>query len=319
MSAGNEERPWGTILTVLTVLALANWWFEPFEREDGTAAGLAAGQRDPMVRRTPGWAPAARATITPGTQTFTGGGQCTTNFVFTDADGGVYLGQAAHCARLAEGTDGCRARTHPLGTKVVFTAGATTGDPGRTLGHGRLAYSSWRTMQARDVRDRVLCAYNDFALVEVPRSQRAKVNPSLPFWGGPDGLTQYGASSGDQVFGFGRSSLRRSDSRSSRQAAIAMHDRSEARGWSHTIASSSPGLPGDSGSGYVDVHGRAIGTLSTLTLGTLFVWNGLSDLSRELAYARRHSGIRGLRLELGTTRFRERRAATWSQRRDERR
>lgn len=307
MSAEAEERPWGTILTFLTILALANWWFEPFER-DRESAAVASQERDPMVRRTQGWTPPRRATITPGVQTLTGSGQCTTNFVFTDAARNVYLGQAAHCGRLDDGTDGCRTRTRPLGTRVVFMAGATTFEPGRTLGHGRLAYSSWRSMQERGVRDPVLCAYNDFALVRVPRSHHRRVNPTLPFWGGPTGLSPYGASSGDHVYGFGRSSLRTADSTYSRQAATALQDRSEARGWSHTISSSSPGLPGDSGSGYVDEHGRAIGTLSTLTLSTLFVWNGLSDLSRELAYARRHSGIRGLRLELGTTPFRDLRA-----------
>ncbi len=49
------------------------------------------------------WAPAASAAITPGVQTNTdGSGQCTANFVFTDAAANVYIGQAAHCAGTGE-------------------------------------------------------------------------------------------------------------------------------------------------------------------------------------------------------------------------
>ena len=55
------------------------------------------------------WAPAATAAITPGVQTYTDGGQCTANFVFTDGSGKVYIGHAAHCAGTggATETDGC--------------------------------------------------------------------------------------------------------------------------------------------------------------------------------------------------------------------
>ena len=164
-------------------------------------------------------------------------------------------------------------------------------------------------MQERGVSNPNLCAFNDFALVRVTPQQRRRVNPTLPFWGGPTGLSTDEVRIGDSVYGFGRSSLRAETSRLSRQAAMAMSDTMSDRGWSHTITSRSPGLPGDSGSAYVDQDGRAIGTLSTLRFGVLLVWNGLSDLARELAYARKHSGIIGLRLELGTEPFRHGRAA----------
>lgn len=311
MTAESAERPWGLLLSILTVLALANAYFEPFERDE-PAADFASEERDPRVRRTPGWTPARHATITPGIQTITdGAGQCTTNFVFTDAAGDVYLGQAAHCARLdEEGTNGCRTETRPLGTTVVFTTGATTFDVGDPIAEGRLVYSSWRTMQQRHDKNPNRCAYNDFALIKVARKDRALVNPSLPYWGGPTGLTSMGLRTGAPVYGFGRSSLREEGSPYSRQAAMAWADQAEKDGWSHTISSRSPGIPGDSGSAYVDDDGRAVGTLSTLSFGILFVWNGLSDLPLELAYARRHSGIKGLRLELGTVPFREARART---------
>ncbi|KAA1417678.1 trypsin-like peptidase domain-containing protein [Nocardioides humilatus] len=312
MSAEREGDPWGTVLVLLTILAIANWWFAPFERDDPDAE-FSSAEREPMVRKSRGWTPAPRAQITPGIQTITeGAGQCTTNFVFTDARDNVYLGQAAHCAEVAEGTNDCRTRTRPLGTRVVFTTGATSFDLGDPIAEGRLAYSSWRTMRERGVKKGALCSYNDFALVRVPRSARDLVNPSIPFWGGPTGLTRTGLSAGEHVYGFGRSSLREEGSTYSRQAAVAFSDRDTSRGWSHTISSRSPGLPGDSGSAYVDEQGNAVGTLSTLSFGVLFVWNGLGDLPRELAYARKHSGIKGLRLEVGTVPFREARAYAWS-------
>jgi hypothetical protein len=312
VSSESEGRPWGTFLLILTILAIANEWFAPFERDD-PGADLASERSSAMVRSSPGWTPVSRARITPGIQTITeGGGQCTTNFVFTDAHHDVYLGQAAHCARVEEGTNDCRTDTRPLGTRVVFTTGATTFDVGERIAEGRLAYSSWRTMRRLGVARGARCSYNDFALVRVPRKARNLVNPSVPFWGGPTGLPSTGLSIGDRVYGFGRSSLREEDSNYSRQAAVAFSDQQANRGWSHTISSRSPGLPGDSGSAFVDDEGRAVGTLSTLSLGVIFVWNGLGDLPRELAYARRHSGIEGLRLEVGTVPFHRRRADAWS-------
>lgn len=75
------------------------------------------------------------------------------------------------------------------------------------------------------------------------------------------------------------------------------------RGWSHLVLTLTPGVPGDSGSGFVDADGRAFGTLSTLTIAPLAGSNGVGDLRRELAFARRHSGIPGLRLVRGTEEF----------------
>src|SRR5215207_673304 len=86
------------------------------------------------------WAPAGQATVHPGVQTVTAGGQCTANFVYT-AGGETYLGQAAHCASTgaATDTDGCLAASLPLGTPVEVTGASRP---------GTLAYSSWVTMQA---------------------------------------------------------------------------------------------------------------------------------------------------------------------------
>ena len=45
-----------------------------------------------------------------------------------------------------------------------------------------------------------------------------------------------------------------------------------------------PGIPGDSGSAFIDAAGRAFGTLSTVAIAPLPASNGVSDLSRELSY-----------------------------------
>lgn len=305
---------WGTLLVLVTVLAVANVWFKPFERRDAVELGRSPGATQagsaakPLVRRTPGWTRFAKATLTPGVQTLTRGAQCTTNFVFTDAAGNVYLGQAAHCSSTGEDeTNGCRARSRPLGTRVTFHRHGNRYAAGAQLAKGRLAYSSWRTMRRIGEQDPNACRFNDFALVEVDRRDRDLVNPSLPHWGGPDGLSEGGLVVLDRAYGFGRSSLRRDGSLASRQAAQTMGDSPETDGWAHVIIALSPGIPGDSGSGYVDEHGRALGTLSTLSVSTVLS-NVLGDLLHELTYARKHSGIRGLRLELGTVPFNRERA-----------
>ncbi len=59
-------------------------------------------------------------------------------------------------------------------------------------------------------------------------------------------------------------------------------------GWSRTVYTVTPGIPGDSGSGFMDAQGRAIGTLSTVAIAPLPASNGVADLGRELSYAASH-------------------------------
>lgn len=259
-----------------------------------------------MTRRSRGWARAADATLTPGIQTYTSGaGQCTTNFVFTDRRGAVYLGQAAHCATTggSEETNGCRAGSLPLGTRVTFNAHGTPLDEGKVLGSGTLAYSSWIAMKTDNEKDASTCAYNDLALVKVDAAYVGDVNPTVPFWGGPTGIDVHGVTSGESVHSYGDSSLRLGATQLSPQTGEAEADDPSAHGWSHQLHSPTPGIPGDSGSAYLDDRGRALGVLSTLGMGIPVV-NNIGDVAQELRYARRHSGIRGLALELGTASFR---------------
>ena len=263
-----------------------------------SSVGTAAGERPAR------WAPAASAAssgITPGVQMFTRGAQCTGNFVFRDGAGRTYVGYAAHCAGRGAATDtnGCDTRSVPLGTAVRFARGATVATGGDTVGRGTLAYSSWRTMIARGESRANVCAANDFALVRVGRDHVRKVNPSVPFWGGPTGLSG-GAAAGSRVFSYGSSSLRPTELLSPKTGASLGRTHG---GWGYDVYTATPGVPGDSGSGFLDASGRALGTLSTVTIAPLAGSNGLGNLARELGYAQAHSGIAGLHLVRGTRAF----------------
>jgi hypothetical protein len=64
-----------------------------------------------------------------------------------------------------------------------------------------------------------------------------------------------------------------------------------------------PGIPGDSGSAFLNSSGQAIGVLSTVAIAPLAASNGVGDVSRELAYMQAHSSFGGVHLALGTEPF----------------
>jgi hypothetical protein len=259
----------------------------------------------PPANAAPTWAPAATAAITPGVQMYTEGAQCTGNFVFTDSSDNVYVGYAAHCAGLGSATDtnGCLNESVPLGTTVTFNEGGSLVSSGTQVGTGTLVYSSWRTMRANGVTDANTCAYNDFALVKVSNADKGKVNPSIPFWGGPTGIDTDGTAAGDRVWSYGNSSLRGGITLLSPKTGISLGDSAADGGWSHPLYTATAGVPGDSGSAFVSAGGKAVGTLSTLGLAPLPLSNNIGDLAKELAFAQAHSGIAGLQLVNGTEPF----------------
>jgi hypothetical protein len=258
-----------------------------------------------QVSAAPTWAPADEATIHPGVQMYTDGAQCTGNFVFTDGAGNTYVGYAAHCAGTGAATDtnGCEAESLPLGTRVTFNEGGSLLSPGTEVGSGTLAYSSWNTMAQRDEQDPNACAYNDFALVRVDAADVADVNPSIPFWGGPEGLNTTGTAAGDRVYSYGNSSLRFGVEALSPKTGTSLGDDPATEGWTHPLYTVTPGVPGDSGSAFLDGEGNAVGTLSTLGLAPLPASNNIGDMARELAYAQEFGGLPGLELVLGTEPF----------------
>ena len=264
------------------------------------AAGKGKGAKSVAVAT---WAPADQAEIHPGTQMYTEGAQCTANFVYTDGAGNVYVGYAAHCAGTGAATDtnGCDAGSLPLGTKVDFVEGGSLVSGGTKVGSGTLAYSSWLTMQQRNETDENACNYNDLALVKVDAADVAKVNPSVPFWGGPVALNTDGTAAGETVYSYGNSSLRGGVEALSPKQGTSLGTTGD--GWTHPVYTVTPGVPGDSGSAFLDAEGNALGTLSTLAIAPLAGSNGVSDLAHELAYAQQNGGLSGLALVPGTEPF----------------
>jgi hypothetical protein len=240
------------------------------------------------------WAPAATAPVHPGVQTITSGGQCTSNFVFQDGSN-VYLGQAAHCSSTGgqTSTDGCETGSQPIGTPVEIEGASRP---------GTLVYNSWLTMQARGETDPDTCAFNDLALVRVDATDVPNVNPSVPGFGGPTGLGPSSAMLGDTVYSYGNSSLRFGiGPLKPKQGTVVQ---SEGNGWSRTVLTATPGIPGDSGSGFMSGSGEAIGVLSTLQIAPLAGTNGVGDLRHEIEYMHANSSFTGTNLVPGTEPFR---------------
>jgi len=240
----------------------------------------------------PSWAPAATAQVHPGVQTFTDGAQCTANFVFYDASS-IYIGQAAHCSGTggATETNGCDSGSLPLGTPVEVN-GATR--------PGTMVYNSCLTMQARGEKDEDTCEYNDFALVKLDPADSARVNPSIPHWGGPVGINTTGTATSETVYSYGNSSLRGGSTQVSPKRGASLG--TDSGGWNHQVYTSTPGIPGDSGSAFLDGQGRALGVLSTVAIAPLPASNGVGDVSRELGYANGPGGL-GVTLATGTEAF----------------
>jgi len=237
------------------------------------------------------WAPAASAPIHPGVMTNTdGSGQCTSNFIFSRGND-TYIGQAAHCSSTgaATDTDGCTSQSLPLGTRVEIDGASVK---------GTLAYNSWLTMQANGEADEETCAYNDLALVRIDPTDVGKVNPSIPDFGGPTGVGT--AAAGQQVYTYGNSSLRGGVTALSPKNGLVV-ERTPG-GWSYSVYTLTPGIPGDSGSAFLNANGAALGTLSTVAIAPLPASNGVGDVGSELAYARAH-GFDGLELVNGTEPF----------------
>jgi hypothetical protein len=254
---------------------------------------IAAALAPAAASAAPTWASASSATVHPGVMTYTDGAQCTANFVFSDATD-VYIGQAAHCSGTGGSTetDGCDSGSLPTGTSVDVRGASKP---------GTLVYNSWLTMQAKGETDPDTCAYNDLALVKLDAADRDKVNPSVPFWGGPNAV---GASTQlrDKVYSYGNSSLRGGVTTLSPKEGYSLGD--DGGGWSHTVYTATPGIPGDSGSAFLSKTGAALGVLSTVAIAPVTGSNGVGDLQRELSYMKANSAFSGVELALGTEPFR---------------
>ncbi len=244
----------------------------------------------------PAWAPAGSATVHPGVQTFTEGAQCTSNFVFYDGANNAYIGQAAHCSGTGGNTEtnGCLAGSHPIGTPVEVD-GATR--------PGTLVYNSWLTMQAKGESNQDICMGNDFALVRLDPADASRTNPSIPSWGGPNGITDT-TSLGETVLSYGNSSLRLGVTALSPKEGKSLGNEGNNGGWTHPLYTVTPGIPGDSGSAFINGEGQAFGVLSVLEALPRPASNGVADLSRALSYMRANDpAFAGIQMANGTEPF----------------
>ena len=222
----------------------------------------------------------AGAAVQPGNQTYTDGAQCTSNFIFSDG-GSTYIGQAAHCSGTGGNTEtnGCEAGSLPNGTAVEIEGASQP---------GTMVYNSWLAMQAAGESDAGACAGNDFALVRLSAADAGQVNSSIPFWGGPTGLRTTGTTAGEKVLSYGNSSLRFGVTALSPKEGASLGTSNG--GWTHNVYTVTPGIPGDSGSGFIDRDGKAFGVLSVLEAAPRPASNGVADLNKALSYMRSHGG-----------------------------
>ncbi len=254
-----------------------------------TAVALAVAAFAPTAASA--WAPAGQATIHPGVMTFTDGAQCTSNFVFTQGSD-VYLGQAAHCSGTGGNTEtnGCDSGSLPVGTPVEVNGASKP---------GTMVYNSWITMQAKGETNPDACAYNDLALVKIDPADVGNVNPSVPGFGGPTGVG--GAADGETVYSYGNSSLRGGVTALSPKQGTVIGQ--QGNGWSRDVYTVTPGIPGDSGSGFLNSTGKAFGVLSTVQLAPLVGSNGVGDIGKEIAYMNANSSLSSAQLVPGTEPF----------------
>ena len=245
---------------------------------------VAAVPARPAATR-PAWAPAESATIHPGVRlTNYGRLECTSNFVFTD---GVhaYLGMASHCAGQGLRADGCADRT-------------TVNEPIRVEGArhpGRIVYNAWSAqVLAKQARGVPCDRTNDFALVRIDDRDRRNVNPSVPVWGGPTGLSE-DVPRAARVFGYANSNARPQVTSPQLGLSVGTY-----RSWEFRTLMLTPTIPGDSGSLVLGPDGRALGHLRAIREppGNLNV-----RLSRVLGYMYAHSRLDRVRLAIGTVPF----------------
>src|SRR5206468_9604540 len=92
--------------------------------------------------------------------------------------------------------------------------------------------------------------------------------------------------SGDDTYSFGNSELRAGITQlSPKRGKVVEADPS---GWEYQVYTVTPGIPGDSGSGFLNAGGQALGVLSTVELAPLPASNGVGDVGREIAYMHAH-------------------------------
>ena len=118
--------------------------------------------------------------------------------------------------------------------------------------------------------------------------------------GGPSGIDGDGTTTGERVYSYGNSSLRAGISQLSPKEGVSLG--TTGGGWNHPVYTVTPGVPGDSGSAFLDADGDALGVLVTLAIAPLAGSNGVTDLRLALDYANAVGGA-GVSLVDGSAPF----------------
>ncbi|MGJ8671134.1 MAG: S1 family peptidase [Oceanococcus sp.] len=216
--------------------------------------------------------------IRPGVEISSTDGSCTSNFIYHDALGNLYIGAAAHCFSpdTNSGVDSCQAQNQVMGSPIDIENATTPGE---------LFYSSWQAMKDNsESPGSEICQANDFALVKIDAADVDNVHPSAFVFGGPTALLQGNAQVGDQVYSYGQSPFHAGLSTlQTKQGQITAQS---AGGWNYSVQTDNPGLSGDSGSAVLHESGQALGVLVTVGVGFPGpVVNGVCNLDLALAYA----------------------------------
>lgn len=157
---------------------------------------------------------------------------CTTNFVFTNASGEVFIGTAAHCVK-----PGRRVLTPELGIfgTVVYHRGLNLSAPGQQ---------------------------NDFALIRVDDAFKENVSAEARYWGGPTGI-QESFAPGDPTYHYGQGVyFNRQEATRHRTGVLEyVEEGGPYDGW---YLAMHPLYGGDSGSGLLGPEGKAVGVVSAV-------------------------------------------------------
>ena len=113
------------------------------------------------------------------------------------------------------------------------------------------------------------------------------MNPSIPVWGGPVGISD-GAGTLENVYSFGNSSLRQGIEQLSPKYGVSLG--TTGGGWTTPLYTVTPGIPGDSGSPFLDADGNALGVLSTLSIAPTPLSNNVSSIGPAVDYMLANGG-----------------------------
>ncbi|PSQ42128.1 hypothetical protein BRD14_05135 [Halobacteriales archaeon SW_5_68_122] len=182
-----------------------------------------------------GGVPERASGIRPGSQMFitfldgtTAG--CTANFVWRDGGGDLYIGAAGHCFLPSE-----------LDVSVCAdcTVGGTTGltFTGTTIGLGDVVYARQALPGGSEVG-------HDFGIVRIPSGVEDAVDPSLPQFGGPTGVSKEAVPAGLPVNQYGAGVANGEVFPTMGSNGVSEGDLGTSESWYAAIRAS----PGDSGS-----------------------------------------------------------------------